>query len=78
MDIDVTNPFLLSPLDARAGRVEAGGAAMAGNAQTGNTVTDGLSRTHRMTLDEAKLILNLKNATEAEKEDLIRVSYALT
>jgi hypothetical protein len=27
-----------------------------------------------MTLDEAKLILNLKNATEAEKEELVRVS----
>ena len=47
---------------------------MAGNSTTGNSVTDGLSRTHRMTLDEAKLILNLKNATAAEKEDLVRVS----
>lgn len=58
--------------DARAGRVEMG-AAGAGNATTGNSVTDGLSRMHRMTLDEAKLILNLKNATQAEKEDLIKV-----
>jgi len=49
------------------------GAAGAGNATTGNSVTDGLSRLHRMTLDEAKLILNLKNATQAEKEDLIKV-----
>ncbi|UZJ54679.1 hypothetical protein CBS101457_003999 [Exobasidium rhododendri] len=58
--------------NARAGRVEAGSAAMAGNSTTGNSVSDGLSRTHRMTLDEAKLILNLKEATVAEKEDLIR------
>lgn len=47
---------------------------MGGNATTGNSVTDGLSRIHRMTIDEAKLILNMKNATEAEKEELIKVS----
>lgn len=52
------------------------GAAAAGNATTGNSVTDGLSRLHRMTLDEAKLILNLKNATQAEKEDLIKVRFS--
>lgn len=59
--------------DARAGRVEAGAAGMAGNASTGNSITDSLTRAHRMTLDEARLILNLKNATEAEKEALLKV-----
>jgi import inner membrane translocase subunit TIM16 len=46
---------------------------MAGNASTGNSITDSLTRAHRMTLDEARLILNLKNATEAEKEALLKV-----
>lgn len=46
---------------------------MAGNASTGNSITDSLTRAHRMTLDEARLILNLKNATEAEKETLLKV-----
>lgn len=49
------------------------GSAAGGNATTGNSLTDGLSRLHRMTLDEAKLILNLKQATEAEKEQLVKV-----
>jgi import inner membrane translocase subunit TIM16 len=49
------------------------GAAAAGNATTGNNVTDGLTRLHRMTLDEARLILNLKEATQAEKEEMIKV-----
>lgn len=63
--------------DARAGRVEAGAAA-AGSATTGNSATDMLTRTHRMTLDEARLILNLgkqKATTDvgAEKEVLLKV-----
>lgn len=46
---------------------------MAGNTETGNSVTDALTRAHRMTLDEAQMILNLKNASEAEKEALLKV-----
>ncbi|PWN92882.1 protein transporter [Acaromyces ingoldii] len=62
--------------NARAGRVEAGAAA-AGSATTGNSATDMLTRTHRMTLDEARLILNLgkqKATTDvgAEKEVLLK------
>lgn len=58
--------------NARAGRVEAGAAGMAGNASTGNSITDGLTRAHRMTLDEARMILNLKTAAETEKEALLK------
>ena len=58
--------------NARAGRVEAGAAGMAGNTSTGNSITDGLTRAHRMTLDEARMILNLKTAGEAEREALLK------
>ncbi|PWN33517.1 protein transporter [Meira miltonrushii] len=58
--------------NARAGRVDAGAAGMAGNASTGNSITDGLTRAHRMTLDEARMILNLKTAGETEKEALLK------
>ncbi|PWN43970.1 protein transporter [Ceraceosorus guamensis] len=41
--------------NARAAPVEAGAAG----ASTGNSARDALTRTHRMTLDEARMILNL-------------------
>lgn len=52
--------------NARAGRVEATAAGAAG-VGTGSAASpsDQLTRTHRMTLDEAKLILNLKQDVSA-------------
>ncbi|PWY98275.1 hypothetical protein BCV70DRAFT_202055 [Testicularia cyperi] len=52
--------------NARAGRVEAtAGAAGAGAGGAAANPSDQLTRTHRMTLDEAKLILNLKQDMSA-------------
>lgn len=45
--------------NVRAGQVEAGGAAAAAGGKT-RSPSDALTLTHRMTLDEARLILNLK------------------
>ncbi|WFD21181.1 mitochondrial import inner membrane translocase subunit TIM16 [Malassezia caprae] len=45
--------------NVRAGQVEAGGAAAATGGKAGSP-SDALTRAHRMTLDEARLILNLK------------------
>lgn len=52
--------------NARAGRVEASAAGAAG-VGTGSAASpsDQLTRTHRMTLDEAKMILNLKQDVSA-------------
>lgn len=47
---------------------EAGGADAAGmQTATSGSLTDRLTREHRMTLDEARLILNLKKEDSAER-----------
>ncbi|KAN0060737.1 mitochondrial import inner membrane translocase subunit TIM16 [Thecaphora frezii] len=46
--------------NARAGRVEAAAAAGGASGSATGSPSDQLTRAHRMTLDEAKLILNLK------------------
>ena len=52
--------------NARAGRVEASAAGAAGvGSGSAASPSDQLTRTHRMTLDEAKLILNLKQDISA-------------
>ena len=53
--------------DARAAPVEA---SAAGTGKLGSSPTDNLTRTHRMTLDEARMILNLdaKAIAEASEE----------
>ncbi|CBQ73935.1 related to PAM16-Presequence translocase-Asssociated Motor [Sporisorium reilianum SRZ2] len=52
--------------NARAGRVEASAAGAAGvGSGSAASPSDQLTRTHRMTLDEAKLILNLKQDLSA-------------
>ncbi|EST09547.1 Mitochondrial import inner membrane translocase subunit Tim16 [Kalmanozyma brasiliensis GHG001] len=52
--------------NARAGRVEASAAGAAGvGSGSAASPSDQLTRTHRMTLDEAKLILNLKQDVSA-------------
>ena len=51
--------------NARAGRVEASAAGAAGVSGSAASPSDQLTRTHRMTLDEAKLILNLKQDVSA-------------
>ena len=48
--------------DAQAGRVEAAAAGGASGGASG--ASNALTRTHRMTLDEAKMILNLKGDVE--------------
>jgi hypothetical protein len=63
------------PADARY-KPEGGGGEAAGmdNATTGST-TDQMTRTHRMTLDEAHLILNVKRGEIMEKVN--EVSYTI-
>ncbi|CDR87329.1 related to PAM16-Presequence translocase-Associated Motor [Sporisorium scitamineum] len=52
--------------NARAGRVEASAAGAAGvGSGSAASPSDQLTKTHRMTLDEAKLILNLKQDLSA-------------
>lgn len=51
-----------------------GEAAGIGNATSGSA-TDKLTREHKMTLDEAQLILNVKRDTSME--DIIKVSVAV-
>lgn len=51
--------------NARAGRVEAAAGATSGSGAGSGSPSDQLTRTHRMTLDEAKLILNLKHDISA-------------
>ncbi|EPQ30123.1 uncharacterized protein PFL1_02240 [Pseudozyma flocculosa PF-1] len=46
--------------NARAGRVEAAAAAGGASGTGTGSPSDALTRSHRMTLDEAKMILNLK------------------
>lgn len=70
-----------SSADARAGNIEAAAGGAAG-ATTGNNASDNLTRTHRMTLDEARMILNMeakevKENGEAAQEKLEKVSGAL-
>ena len=51
--------------NARAGRVEAAAGAAGGAGSASASPSDQLTRTYRMTLDEAKLILNLKQDVSA-------------
>lgn len=51
--------------NARAGRVEAAAGAAGVGSGSAASPSDQLTRTHRMTLDEAKLILNLKQDLSA-------------
>ncbi|WFD32923.1 mitochondrial import inner membrane translocase subunit TIM16 [Malassezia sp. CBS 17886] len=46
--------------NVRAGQVDAGAGGAAGRGTDAGSVADMLSRAHRMTLDEAKMILNVK------------------
>lgn len=55
----------LTATDVRAGQVEAAGAA-GGRAGAAASPSDALTRTHRMTMDEAKMILNLKEDVSLE------------
>lgn len=72
MSFAFANAFLL---DAKAAP-QAIGSDVAGvsNARSGS-LTDQLTRQHRMTLDEAHLILNIKRGEELEK--ILQVSYAV-
>ena len=62
------SPHVLFPKDAKAGPQGSVGADAAGvgHAKSGS-MTDQLTRQHRMTLDEAHLILNTKRDAELEK-----------
>lgn len=62
-------------LDAKHAPQNAIGADVAGvsNATSG-TITDQLTRQHRMTLDEAHLILNIKRGESMENVLKVRVS----
>lgn len=46
-----------------------------GNATSGS-VTDNLTRQHRMTLDEAQLILNVKRSDDMEK--ILKVRHGMS
>lgn len=64
-------------VDAKHRPQAAGGSDIAGvgNATTGS-LTDKLTREHRMTLDEAHLILNTKRTEKLE--DVLRVGFTFT
>lgn len=67
----------MESVDAKHRPQAAGGSDIAGvgNATTGS-LTDKLTREHRMTLDEAHLILNTKRTEKLE--DVLRVWFILT
>lgn len=77
--IDLISHLFLST-DARAGQVQGGAAGTAeATGATGGSIAQQLTRLHRMTIDEAKDILNVKFETknglpkQEEIESMIKV-----